>query len=112
MTALLGEFRQVFLPYCLLRQADGSYVVCNRRYKPLGLTLTDHVIYEAHPVRVRFKGLTPKRAAKISYRGSEDLDRIYLYNDGCIPTDSAADWAAYSERLRLLAKLKVERTEG
>jgi hypothetical protein len=47
------------------------------------------VNYEEHPVAAKFKGLTPKIAAKISSQGSEDFDSIFLYNDGCIPTRSA-----------------------
>lgn len=104
--------REVFLPYCLLRQADGSYVVCNRRYKPLGMTVKDWVDYEALPVRIRFKRLTAVTARNLSWCGSEDLERIYLYNDGTVPTDSAANWKAYSARLEILAGLKAEVPEG
>jgi hypothetical protein len=113
ITALEGgdmsgsSFRWVFLPYCLIRQDDGSYVVCNRRYKPVGDARTEFVDYEQR-VKVRIKGLTPARAARLDHAGREHLDRIYLYADGCVPTDSQADWDAYSKRLQLLANLEVE----
>ena len=32
----LGDFRSVFMPYCLRKQKDGRYVVLNREYKPVG----------------------------------------------------------------------------
>lgn len=107
----ISEFRKVFLPYCLIRQANGSYVVANRRYKPVGMTNTGLVDYAAHPVRVKFKRLTKVTARNLSYNGSEDLERISLYDDGCIPTDSAANWTAYSKRLQILAALRVEHIE-
>jgi hypothetical protein len=56
---------------------------------------------------VKLKGLTPAKAAKISYKGSKDIDTVVLYNDGCIPTSSAKDMKAYLERLAHLAKLRI-----
>ncbi|MGB3068461.1 MAG: hypothetical protein WBC18_07935 [Ottowia sp.] len=104
-----SEFRQVFLIYCLQRLADGSYVALNRRYKPVGFTSTEWVDYEDFPVRFKFKrALSAKQAAAISYKGNADTECIYLYNDGCIPTDGAANWKAYAARLDRLAGLKVE----
>lgn len=105
---MADSFRWLFLPYCLLRQEDGSYVITNRRYKPLGMTTREHVVYEDHPVRVRFRRLTKATARALDHAGREDLDRIYLYNDGSIPTESDANWSAYSKRLQRLAALKVE----
>jgi len=35
-------------------------------------------------------------------------DRIYLYNDGCVPTESTEHMKNYLERLKILAKLKVD----
>lgn len=53
------------------------------------------------------KGLTALRAKKMSWKGDESLERIYLYDDGSVPTDSAANWKAYTARLEVLAKLTV-----
>lgn len=100
-------FRWMFLPYCLQRQEDGSYVVSNRRYKPVGITRMDHVDYAEYPVRVRFKRLTAATAKALSWSGSEDLEKIFLYNDGTIPTSSEENWRAYSKRLQRLANLQV-----
>ncbi len=99
--------RQLFFPYCLLLQEDGRYAIVNRRYKPVGMTVEQKVFvkYEEHPCLVKLTGLTPPHAATISCSGSDALDRVYLYNDGCVPTDSAHHWAAYCTRLQVLAKL-------
>jgi len=102
----LHDFRSVHLPYCLTKQADGKYVVLNREYKPIGFKTKDWIDYEKYPVAVKIKGLTAKVAAKISYKGSVDLENIYLYNDGCIPTKSAKNMQAYLNRLEVLAKLR------
>lgn len=103
-----SEFRLVFLPYCLMRLEDGSYVVTNRRYKPVGMTVTSWVDYEKYPVRIRFKrSLSAAQIALLDCKGRVEEDRIYLYNDSCIPTKSAANWKAYSERLQRLAGYTV-----
>ena len=103
----LNDFRSVCLPYCLQQQADGTYVVLNREYKPLGFRTKEFVQYAQYPVGLPLKGLTAAKAKKISARGEENLNYIYLYNDGCIPTDSKSAWEAYSQRLKLLADLEM-----
>lgn len=102
------DFRALFLPYCLIQQKDGAWTVVNRKYKPVGMLTDDFVDYEKHSVR--FKGLTPRVAAKIAHDGPDGLqgtERIYLYDDGSVPTDSAAKMKAYLARLAILAKLQV-----
>lgn len=108
MTATSAEFRQLFLIYCLDRLEDGRYVALNRRYKPVGLTCTEWVKYEEFPVSFKFKrALSERQIAALSFNGDTSAERVYLYNDGCIPTDSPAHWATYSKRLALLAGYKV-----
>lgn len=104
---LFADLRAIILPYCLIRQADGRYVITNREYKPLGFMTEKWVDYAQHPIAYRIKGLTEKKAAQLSARGEAKLDRIYLYNDGCVPTHSKQDMQAYLERLAVLASLKV-----
>lgn len=107
-TDTLSDFRQVFLIYCLQRLEDGSYVALNRRYKPVGMTSTEWVKYEDFPVRFKFKrALSAAQIAALSAKGDTAPECIYFYNDGCIPTDSPADWAAYAERLGRLAAYKI-----
>lgn len=104
----LGDVRSVHLPYCIERQSDGTYVVLNREHKPLGFKTGRHLDYAAYPISVKLRGLGAVTTAKISYNGSSDLSRIYLYNDGCIPTRSSTHMAAYLKRLAQFAKLKVD----
>lgn len=103
----LGDVRSVHLPYCVKKQDDGTYVVLNREYKPLGFKTKEHVKYENYPISVKLSGIGPATAKKLSYKGSTDVDTIYFYNDGCVPTESAANMKAYLERLGHFAKLKV-----
>lgn len=104
-----SEFRMVYLPYCLQRQKDGTWLALNRRYKPVGITRTDFVDYEAYPVRFTFKrALSEAQIAALDCKGRIDADCIYLYSDGSVPTDSPAKWAAYAERLARLAGYKIE----
>jgi hypothetical protein len=104
----MSDFRSVFLPYCLDRQPDGKYVVLNRKYKPVGFLTKDHIEYSDYPICVKFKGLGEVTAAKISFNGDSNMDRIYLYNDGCIPTNSSEYMDDYLRRLEVLAKLAVD----
>lgn len=98
------EFRELFLIYCLDRQPDGRYVALNRRYKPVGFAAAQWVEYQAFPVGFQFKrALSGAQIAALSFNGDTAAERIYLYNDGCIPTSSAAAWSAYSARLQRLA---------
>lgn len=102
----MENFRTAFMPYCLQRRADGNYVVLNRNYKPVGTVTTDWVRYEDFPA-IKGRHITAALAAKLSHKASRDLDHIYLYDDGCIPTNSTKAMDSYLRRLSLLAKLKV-----
>ena len=100
------DFRSIYMPYCIQQISDGRHVVLNRKYKPLGVTSNAWVEYQNYAVK--FKGLTAKKAAKLSWEGSEDLARIFLYNDGCVPTENAEKMKAYQARLAILGKLQFE----
>lgn len=104
----LNDFRAVFLPYCLHKQPDGRYVVLNREYKPIGFKTRENIKYEDYPISIELKGIGSATAAKLSCNGDSNTDRIYLYNDGCVPTQSAEYMKSYLERLEILAKLKVK----
>lgn len=103
----LCDFASVFLPYIIEKQEDGRYAVLNREYKPVGFCTGKWINYEEYPVLVRFEGLTKKEAAKISFSGDADIDKIVLYNDGCIPTSGEKAMASYLARLEILAGLRL-----
>lgn len=109
MKETVADFRHTFLIYCLQRLQDGSYVTLNRRYKPVGMTSSEWVEYEDPPVRFKFKrALSSSQIAALSYKADPSAERIYLYNDGCIPTDSDASWTAYANRLKRLASYLIK----
>ena len=104
----IDNLRTIILPYCLERLEDGRYVVLNRNYRPIGFRTVEHVMYEAYPIALRFKGLTPQVAAKLSFDGKSGLEQIRLYGDGCLPTEGTQQMKAYMARLALLPTLKMD----
>ena len=102
----LQDFRAIYLPYCLIKQSNGGYVVLNREYKPLGFNTSDRVEYEDYPITTKFKSLTKKVASELSWSKSESLDEIFLYNDATNPLKSKRDMDVYLKRIERLAKLK------
>lgn len=100
------ELHETHFPYCIQRLESGRYILLNRNYKPLGNPTRDRVSYETDPSAVKIT-ITPATAAKLSWEQSQKVEKIYLYNDGCIPTESAAYMADYLKRLAVLAKLKA-----
>ena len=102
----LHDFRSVHLPYCLKKQSDGKYIVLNREYKPIGFKTRDRVDYEKYPIAVKFKRFTAKTAATLSWSGSANVNSIFLYNDGCVPTKGAKNMRDYLKKLEILAKLR------
>lgn len=102
----MTDVRAVCLPFCLDRLADGRYVVLNREYKPVGFTTSDFVVYDDYPVAVRLK-ITPAKAAKLSWNGSRELARIYLYNDGCSPALGGSHARDYHARLSVLGAIAL-----
>ena len=104
----LNDFRSVFMPYCIKKQPNGKYAVLNREYKPVGFYTRDHIEYSNFPVEVNLKGLTKIKAKKLSWEESENIDEIFFYNDGCVPTHSAQHMKAYLKKLEILAKLEIK----
>jgi hypothetical protein len=101
----MDELRHSHFIYCIKRLENGDYIFLNRHYKPLGFHTSDWINYDDPRLWVSLKGLTAKKAAKISYKNEENLDNIYLYNDGCVPTRSAENMKNYLSRLDALMKL-------
>lgn len=104
---LKEELRHTHFPYCIAKQEDGTYVITNRNYKPIGFMTGDWVDYNDSPIGVKIKGLTAKVAAKLDHQGREDINSIFLYGDGCTPTSDKKSMDAYLARLAILMKLKI-----
>lgn len=82
MKSFKSKFWKIFLPYCIQRQNNGTYVLLNRKYKPLGFHTDEWVNYSDYPIAFKAR-ITPQLASKISFNGNQDVDNIYLYNDAC-----------------------------
>ena len=81
----------------------------NREYKPLGHDTREVAKSEDYEKHIKIKSITEKRAEKLAHDGQGYKEgRIYLYSDGCRPTDSKVFMSEYMERLSLLMKLKTE----
>ena len=74
----LKDFRSVYLPYCIKKQEDGSFIVLNRNYKPLGFNSLDNVIYEDYPISSKIKGLTTVSIKKLAWNGVMKNNFIFL----------------------------------
>jgi hypothetical protein len=103
----LSDFRTIYLPYCIEHNADGSWLVLNREYKPVGFNTGDQIKYEDFPVTTKFKELDQATLEKLSYSGEAKGKRVYLYNDGTDPLSGAAEMEAYLKRIEILSKLRV-----
>lgn len=102
----IGDFRALFFPYCLERQEDGHYAILNRNYKPVGFATQETVTYADYPVLVKLK-ITKAMAKKLSDKGNDGVEKIYLYKDRTNPVRSKANMSSYLAKLALLAKLTV-----
>lgn len=104
---MVNNIRAIYFPYCLQRLPDKTWILLNRNYKPVGGTIEEWADYNSVPKLVRIKSLSEAAKKKISYSPDISGDQIHLYNDGCIPTDSIENMAAYLKRLEALMKLKT-----
>lgn len=100
------EFRWIFMPYCIQRLKDGRYIVLNRDYKPLGIQTREWVDYETQPSAAKIE-ISKETAQRLSWEGKDNLDTIFLYNDGCVPTGTPTSMQAYLARLAILSTLKI-----
>jgi len=105
----MHDIRYTHLPFCLQRHRDGSYTIQNRYYAPLGFTKRPD---DSITPRYRIPGLTAGMAERISFDGDRSLDKVYLYNDTCVPTQSTNYMTAYMERLAILSALEIEPVEA
>ena len=105
----LQSFLSINFPYCLEYQPDGSIVVLNREYKPLGFNTKEFITYKNYPINTKYKKIHPANSKKLSIRDDVNVnERIYLYDDGCNPLSSKANMKMFLEKLATLAKLKIK----
>jgi len=101
-----GYFYRTYLPYCLDMQADGTYTVVGRDYKPVGICTDEWVDYNENSVSL--EGITPELAAQLN-DGDSSVDRIYLYRDGSYPLRNKQSMKCYLEKIEILASLRIKK---
>lgn len=105
-----GEFRRVYLPYCVTKMHDsiGGWIVLNRHYKPLGQPNV-WFDYKNIPPDVRIAEITISQQTRLHHGYGNFIpdDTVWLYNDACVPMNTKAYWLQYQEKLAILAKLKL-----
>lgn len=105
----LADLAITMLPYCVERLKNRTYVVLNRKYKPVGFSMNNWITYEEHPITFLPCASSEELIKSLSWdQTSSNAEKIFLYADHCKPTDSDKNWSAYSNRLRHLANLKVK----
>ena len=96
----------VALPFCLKRLEDGTYILLNREYKPIGFKTKEQIEYKNFPVTHKIKGITKKTVEKLSWKGDNNLDTIFLY-DGKNITSSINKMNLYLEKIKIISKYKI-----
>ena len=73
---MLNEFfPKTHMLYCVQQVREGWYVFLNRNYKPVGQISQDWVDYKDYAIPL---SITPRRATRASYLGSDNTKVIYL----------------------------------
>lgn len=103
----MTEVRKLMLPYGMAKNADGTWTIFNRYYKPVGVISKDWEAWDIPRHSMKFKSLREATLAKLDHSGNGSGDRVYFYDDGCIPTKSAAAMKSYLEKLQVLMALQV-----
>ena len=103
--AIVLRYRRINLPYLLQRLKDGSWVELNREYKPLTVQEGVWIDYELFPFKRKIAEIPPKAREALAVDGDGSGDKLYLYHDGCIPTDSRKHLSAYRRRLNIIDAL-------
>lgn len=101
------SFWREYLPYCLQKQKDGSWVVCNRNYKPVGFNTSEFIRYEDYPVSAKIGRLGPATISKLQSPGITD-SVIYLHG-GYGDLDDSTKAQDYFQKLKILAHLPIYR---
>lgn len=99
------RLKYIFMPYCIKKMEEDSWVFLNRNYKPVGLRTDEFVDYRRHAINVR---LTFSTLQKLSFRDlnkDENIHTVVLFNDGCTPYTSKKSMESYLKKLAVIAKL-------
>ncbi len=104
----MDSIRRTHVPYCVQKQPNGSYILLNRNYEPLGFLGEFNSERDSKNFEFYFARMTAITAAKISWNNNPDVDKIFLYNDRCTPTLKEEYINNYFVRLEHLMRLKIK----
>ena len=101
----LRTFVEIFLPYAIRLNWDGTYSILNREYQDLGATIRAPC-GQLHGRSYGLQGLTPSRLSRVAvYQARDDeffKEMWWLYGDACRPWEGAEDERLYFKRLAVL----------
>ena len=102
-------FLKTYMPYCLKRTREASYVVLNRDYKPLGGDRHESYDYLQYDVILP---ITEEDARAMSHEGSPSLESIHFYKDSFRLLESEKPMREYLKRLAVFSRLRpVKKTD-
>lgn len=102
------EVRNLMFPYGMAKNPDGSWTLFNRRYKPVGVISNEWEEWDTPRHKMKLRGLGPATLARLDYSGQGTGDRIYFYDDGCVPTRSPEHMERYLGKLQILMPLRFD----
>ena len=104
----MHDLSRIIFPYCLKKRDDGTYIVLNRDYRPIGFDSPERVEYKDYPINIKVARISKQAITEIACH-VDDTGTFWLYNDKTYPTDSAENMRVYLDKLKRLAKYKVTR---
>lgn len=99
--------RQAFFPYGMARNQDGSWTLFNRMYKPVGVVSEDWADWDDPGHKLKIKGLSAAKLAKLDVHELGTGNQIYFYNDEFNPEASASNLNLYLKKLAVLIGLQA-----
>lgn len=93
------------LPFCLARVQGNWYVLLDQHARRVGSLCAIPVAWRSAAFQLH--SMTPKRAARLSWCGDPDTDRIFLFDDADYLMMYQSHWDSYAKRLQILSKIGV-----
>jgi hypothetical protein len=94
-----------FLPYCIDRVSGDTFVLLNRRYRPIAMPESTLSLHVNRSIHFKSDDLTPEVATKLSIHDDPNTNRIYFFDDGSAPWLGKRQGNAYEKRMEILRRL-------
>lgn len=99
------ELMYTHFPYCIQHLDKDRYIILNRDYKPLGTEAFSDYVSHSSVIRIN---MTKKRAVKLSHNHSDNIERVYLFENTPGTLSDRKKFSEYMARLAELAKMKTK----